>query len=503
MTGNPAIRAYCGEGAKRRIVSAPTALEESGLQPLALAPKEHLGLLNGTAFSAGVAALALSEAAFLAVLAQVCTAMGTEALLGTRASFHPFIHDVARPHKSQIEVARVLMRLLDGSKFAGEAEETEMTTEEDSGELRQDRYALRTAPQFIGPQLDDIASAIQVVALECNTTTDNPLIDTETSHVHHGGNFQGMAVTNAMEKARLALHHLAKILFAQSTEILNPVFNRGLPPSVAATDPSHNYHCKGVDIGMAAALSEIGYLANPVSTHIQSAEMHNQSVNSLALISARYTITTIEALSMLMASYIYVLCQALDLRAMQAKFKIELNSIAAKHLFALFGPYLQPTTLSALLPELLRSLHRSLDATTTMDADARLTKVAGAAAVPLLDALAKQNGHLPAEAYASIQTFRQQVAKEGLSRLEAIRHQFLHGERGKAPASEYMGRTKTVYEFVRLKLGIQMHGKENLTQFADGLNETELTIGHNITLIYEAMRDGQMQEVCAKLLAEL
>lgn len=87
-----------------------------------------------------------------------------------------------------------------------------------------------------------------------------------------------MAVTNAMEKARLALHHLAKILFSQATEMLNPVSNRGLPPSVAATDPSHNYHCKGVDIGMAAVLSEIGYLANPVSTHIQSAEMHNQAV---------------------------------------------------------------------------------------------------------------------------------------------------------------------------------------------------------------------------------
>jgi phenylalanine ammonia-lyase len=170
MTGNPAIRAYCGEGAQRRIASAPTALAEAGLQPFVLAPKEHLGLLNGTAFSAGVGALVLSEAAFLAVLSQICTAMGTEALLGTRGSFHPFIHDVARPHQSQIEVARVLMRLLDGSKFAEEAEEAEMTTEEDRGELRQDRYPLRTAPQFIGPQLDDIASAIQVVTVECNSS---------------------------------------------------------------------------------------------------------------------------------------------------------------------------------------------------------------------------------------------------------------------------------------------------------------------------------------------
>ena len=216
-------------------------------------------------------------------------------------------------------------------------------------------------------------------------------------------------------------------------------------------------------------------------------ETHGSCIfSSLALISARYTITAIDTLSTLMASYIYILCQALDLRAMQVKFDIELNSFAAKHLFALFGAYLPPTTLSAILPELLRALHRSLESTTTMDAEARLTKVAEAAAIPLLDAFAKHNAHLPVEAYASIQTFRQQLAKEGLSRLEDLRRQFLNGEIGEAPASEYMGRTKAVYEFVRLNLGIQMHGKENLTQFVDGLNETELTIGHNITLIYEA-----------------
>lgn len=87
-----------------------------------------------------------------------------------------------------------------------------------------------------------------------------------------------MAVTNAMEKARLALHHIGKILFAQCTELLNPVMNRGLAPSLAATNPSLDYHCKGVDIATAAYVGELGFLANPVSSHIQSAEMHNQAI---------------------------------------------------------------------------------------------------------------------------------------------------------------------------------------------------------------------------------
>lgn len=76
------------------------------------------------------------------------------------------------------------------------------------------------------------------------TATDNPLLDPSTSRIHHGGNFQALSLTTAFEKTRLAIFLLGKLLFAQSTELLNPVFNRGLPPSVATTDPSLNFHTK-------------------------------------------------------------------------------------------------------------------------------------------------------------------------------------------------------------------------------------------------------------------
>jgi phenylalanine ammonia-lyase len=167
--------------------------------------------------------------------------------------------------------------LLEGSTFA-QTQEKEVTIEEDEGTLRQDRYPLRTAPQFIGPQVEDLMQSLKTLTIECNSTTDNPLVDGETGQVHNGGNFQAMAVTNAMEKTRLSLHHLGKIMFAQCAELINPAMNRGLPPSLAATDPSLDYHAKGIDIASAAYVAELGYLANPVSTHIQSAEMHNQAV---------------------------------------------------------------------------------------------------------------------------------------------------------------------------------------------------------------------------------
>ena len=104
LIGNPSIRVFDGPAAfgGRQILSSVEALQAHDIAPIPLASKEHLGILNGTAFSASVASLALHEAVHITLLSQVCTAMGTEALAGTRTSFDPFINRVARPHPGQV-----------------------------------------------------------------------------------------------------------------------------------------------------------------------------------------------------------------------------------------------------------------------------------------------------------------------------------------------------------------------------------------------------------------
>ncbi|EGO26247.1 hypothetical protein SERLADRAFT_447477 [Serpula lacrymans var. lacrymans S7.9] len=504
LIGNPSIRVFDGPATfgYRRVVSSRKALADHNIDPLPLASKEHLGILNGTAFSASVASLALNDAAHLAILAQVCTAMGTEALLGTQASFDPFIHRVARPHPGQIEVADTIYDLLQGSTLA-QTHEEELTIEQDQGKLRQDRYSLRTAPQFLGPQVEDILAALSTVTQECNSTTDNPLVDGETGAVHHGGNFQAMAVTNAMEKTRLSLHHIGKLLFAQCTELVNPTMNRGLPPSLAATDPSLNYHAKGIDIATAAYVGELGHLANPVSTHVQSAEMHNQSVNSLALISARATINALDVLSMLTASYLYVLCQALDLRALQAELYQGLSAIAVEELTATFGASLLSSDLQTACDRVCDTMRDKLDQTSTMDGVDRMKAVAASATIPLVDILSgATSGLTPSTAgvlFSSIPHFRAQVAKRAAELLKQLQHDYLYGAKGAAPASGCLNRTKSVYEFVRLTLGIRMHGSENFGMFGNGLGVEDVTLGQNISLIHEAIRDGKMQSVVVGL----
>lgn len=106
LVGNPSIRVFDGPyvfGA-RQVVSSRKALSDHNIEPISLKSKEHLGILNGTAFSASVACLVLNDATHLALLAQICTAMGTEALLGARGSFGSFIHDIARPHPGQVRL---------------------------------------------------------------------------------------------------------------------------------------------------------------------------------------------------------------------------------------------------------------------------------------------------------------------------------------------------------------------------------------------------------------
>ena len=317
LEGKSTVKVWTGKS-HDHITTAKTALAEASIPPISLGPKEGLAIVNGTAVSTGVAVLAVHDANNLVALSQILTAMSVEALCGTEESFDAFFSKV-RPHPGQIEVASNLRGFLDGSKLTQENHGLEV------GNLRQDRYATRTAPQWLGPVLEDLVLATTQVTIECNSVTDNPLIGDEYTpggqpRVLHGGNFQAKTITSAMEKTRQALQSVGQMLFAQCTEVLNPKLNYGLPPSLAVDEPSKSYLLKGVDIMVASLQSELGFLANSAGTHVQAAEMGNQQLNSLGLISARYTHTALDVLSQMAAAHLFVLCQALDLRALNRKF---------------------------------------------------------------------------------------------------------------------------------------------------------------------------------------
>ena len=143
--------------------------------------------------------------------------------------------------------------------------------------------------------------AYRQIVTKINSATDNPLINAQGKMLH-GGNFQAKSVTSAMEKTRQACQTIGQMSFAQCTELINPATSRGLPLNLVVDEPSESWMWKGKDIYIAALQSELGYLSNPAGSHVQFAEMGNQSLNSLALISARYTLTAVDVLTQLSAA---------------------------------------------------------------------------------------------------------------------------------------------------------------------------------------------------------
>lgn len=433
------------------------------------------------------------ETHHLAVLSQVLTAMGCEALHGTAESFHPFIASV-RPHKGQAEAASNILSFLTGSRLA-----QGVLTEADSqmSGLCQDRYPLRTASQWIGPQLEDLLLAHDQLTVELNSTTDNPLIDVAHNLMHHGGNFQAASVTSAMEKTRLTLQMLGKLLFAQGTEIINPALNKGLPPNLSADDPSLSFTCKSIDINLAAYMAELAFLANPVSTHVQSAEMHNQAVNSLALISGRYTLQAVEILSLMSAAYLFLVCQALDLRVLQTMFfkavKPRIEEATAS-LSSTAAPTHDPAKLCAAV--WMRLAH-AWDAASTLDLPDRSAAAATAAATVLTE---PGSG---IESLAEVRAWAATTTTLLASTYDGTRNTLFADYLEITPT--YLGlASRALYAFVRRELGVPLHRglvdspthvlREGGPQPSVPEKERR-SIGSLVSGIYEAVRDGRVGAV--------
>ncbi|KAK0563690.1 hypothetical protein OC861_004685 [Tilletia horrida] len=316
MAGNPSVQVLRGKGAE--------TLRSAHIQPVKFSPKEVLAVTNGTSVSCAVAAHNLADMHILIMLAQLITAACAEAMLACTDSFDAFLSDECRPHPGQIEIAANLRSFLQGSKLVhgnnapasplgrclqlalalSDAEAEELSGIGMGFFLQQDRYPLRTAPQWLGPPLEDLMHAHRTLTIEINSATDNPLIAADPPRVLHGGNFQAVAVTNASEKTRDVAAYIGKLLFAQQEELINPALSSGLPSNLTLGEPSAEGTFKGVSIGNAALTSELAYLASRANHFAQSAEMHNQSINSLALISARSTAASVETLTKLLGRHL-------------------------------------------------------------------------------------------------------------------------------------------------------------------------------------------------------
>lgn len=177
-----------------------------------------------------------------------------------------------------------------------------------------------------------------------------------------------------------------------------------------------------------------------------------------------------------------------------------------------FGPCIAPTKEAVLVNSLVRAMQESLDRSTNMDNEDRMRVVANSTTSPLVNFFAESTEC----DIKSINEFCSQVATHTAGLHDELTKDYLTGVKGAAPASPYLNKTKGMYEYIRKTLGVKMHGYENYTGFVGGLCADELSIGENISIIYEvscslpfmddhlqtffqAIRDGKMQNVVVSL----
>src|SRR5436853_959733 len=236
------------------LVSGADALSAAGLEPIRLAAKEGLSLVNGTQFMAALGALGLVRARRLAEAADIACAQSLEALQGSRTSFIPQIHTL-RPLRGQADSAANVLRLLEGSAI-NEAHKW--------CDKVQDAYSLRCAPQVHGAARDLLDYVDYTVSVELNAATDNPLVLVEDEALISNGNFHGQPVAFALDAMAIAAAELASISERRLERLVNPNLSDGLP-AFLTSDGGLNSGFMIPQYVAASLVSENKVLAHPAS----------------------------------------------------------------------------------------------------------------------------------------------------------------------------------------------------------------------------------------------
>ncbi|WP_421202476.1 histidine ammonia-lyase [Aeromonas enteropelogenes] len=296
-----------GEGKARhdgREIAAAEALRIAGLEPIALAPKEGLALLNGTQASTAFALEGLFHAEDLFAGATVIGAMSVEAALGSRRPFDARIHAV-RGQRGQIDAATCYRHLL------GDLSEIGMSHH--NCEKVQDPYSLRCQPQVMGACLTQIRQAAEVLVCEANSVSDNPLVFADDEEIISGGNFHAEPVAFAADNLALAIAEIGSLSERRMALLIDSRMS-GLPPFLV-NNGGVNSGFMIAQVTSAALASENKTLAHPASVDSLPTSANQEDHVSMATFAGRRLADMAENTRGILAVELLAAAQGLDFRA--------------------------------------------------------------------------------------------------------------------------------------------------------------------------------------------
>jgi histidine ammonia-lyase len=277
------------------------ALQKAGVAPVTLQAKEGLAVNNGATFTAGVAALAVSDAENIIKHALLAAALSFEALKVTSKAFDQRVHAL-RPHRGQIEAARLIRVLTKGSAII------------DSMKKKvQDDYSVRCMPQVVGASIDAVEYVRHIVETEINSATDNPLIIDETPI--SGGNFHGQPLALAMDFLGIAVSEVGSISERRTAKLGDSHHSDGLPAFLIPEEKAGlNSGFMMAQYTSAALVSENKVLAHPASVDSIPTSANAEDHVSMSTIAARKARDIIKNVETVLGIELLCAAQGIDLR---------------------------------------------------------------------------------------------------------------------------------------------------------------------------------------------
>lgn len=282
------------------VLPGADAMAKAGIPTVELVAKEGLALINGTQAMTSAGCLTLFDALELMELANIAAALSFEAHQGVVDALDERVHTI-RAHRGQLETARMLRKLLEGSGNVTR-----------QGQLRvQDRYSLRCTPQVHGASWDALEYVKEKVETEMNSVTDNPIIFSDTREGISGGNFHGQPMALAFDFLGIALAELADISERRIESLVNPSIS-GLP-AFLVPNGGLNSGFMIVQYSAAALVSENKVLAHPASVDSIPSSGNQEDHVSMGTIAARKAGEIMFNLRRVIAMELMCACQAIDL----------------------------------------------------------------------------------------------------------------------------------------------------------------------------------------------
>lgn len=273
---------------------------ELGIEPLQLGPKEGLALINGTQFMLAHGVAILKKWNELLQLSDVCGALSLEALMGSIAPFDQRLHQI-RPFLGSTYVASRLRKLLTGSEI--------LSAHIDCNRV-QDPYSLRCMPQVHGASWNAWLHLKELLDVELNSVTDNPVIFGSNESIS-GGNFHGQLIALPMDYAAFAVSELGNISDRRCYLLIEGRYNL---PKLLIQNAGLNSGLMIPQYTTAALASENKTLCYPASADSIPTSLGQEDHVSMGSISGRKALKIIENVEFILAIELLYATQALEFR---------------------------------------------------------------------------------------------------------------------------------------------------------------------------------------------